>query len=79
MHLFLHNSGLLNANQLDDVLYIVPFTFKFEKNGCQKHIFSLFFRQINAQFLVSACFRVDTFMSHVFYHLYNQLLKVKYV
>ena len=29
MHLFLHNSGELNANPSDKVLYIVSFTFKF--------------------------------------------------
>ena len=48
MHLFLHNSGALEANQSDDVLYIVSFTFKF---GKQK-MASPFFLQINEQFLI---------------------------
>ena len=39
---------------------------KQNKNGRQNHICSIFLLHIIAWFLVSAWFRVDTFMSHVF-------------
>ena len=59
MHLFLHISGALNANQSDNVLYIVSSTFKFDKQKMAA-------KTINARFHVSAWFGVDKFLSHVF-------------
>ena len=67
MPLFLHNSGALNANQSDTVLYIASFTCKIEtQKMAAKTTSHLFFRQMNAQFLVSASFGVEKCMSNVF-------------
>ena len=42
-HFVLHNLGVLNSNRSDDILDLVPSTFKLakQKNGRQNHIFSI--------------------------------------
>ena len=42
MHLFLNNSGALNANRPDKFLYIVSFTFKFKNQMLKPHLASFF-------------------------------------